>query len=201
VTDDRDPVQDDDLVPVSVRLGQVVPPEDPEDWTRPLTWMAAAGLLAAPAVALIWFAIAPPYMPPDIVLSGVRWIEPASLGTLLLGCSIAVGAILAGATQQGPLRAFAGTVAAALFAAVVTVGIGAAMADVRSPNGMSPTLMHSLTAATAGVIGAGVASPLAAAFASASHRWLRVVGPGLIGAALALVLVSLMMPGAMPEAA
>jgi cysteinyl-tRNA synthetase len=36
---------DDDLVPVSVQLGNVVPPEDPEDWTRPLTWAAAAGML------------------------------------------------------------------------------------------------------------------------------------------------------------
>ena len=36
------------LVPVSVRLGNVVPPEDPEDWTQPLTWVAAAGMLAAP---------------------------------------------------------------------------------------------------------------------------------------------------------
>ena len=38
---------DEDLVPVSVRLGEVVPPEDPEDWTRPLTWVAALGMLAA----------------------------------------------------------------------------------------------------------------------------------------------------------
>ena len=43
--------EDDDDVPVSVRLGTVVPPEDPEDWTRPLTWVAAVGMLAAPAVA------------------------------------------------------------------------------------------------------------------------------------------------------
>ena len=51
---------DDDLVPVSVRLGAVVPPEDPEDWTRPLTWVAALGMLAAPIVAVAWFVIAPP---------------------------------------------------------------------------------------------------------------------------------------------
>ena len=51
---------DDDLVPVSVRLGEVVPPDDPEDWTRPLTWVAAIGMLAAPAVALAWYAVAPP---------------------------------------------------------------------------------------------------------------------------------------------
>jgi len=52
--------EDDDDVPVSVRLGTVVPPEDPEDWTRPLTWVAAVGMLAAPAVAAAWFVIAPP---------------------------------------------------------------------------------------------------------------------------------------------
>ena len=51
---------DDDLVPVSVRLGEVVPPEDPEDWTRPLTWVVALGMLAGPAVAFAWFALAPP---------------------------------------------------------------------------------------------------------------------------------------------
>ena len=43
---------DDDVVPVSVRLGEVVPPEDPEDWTRPLTWVAAGGMLVGPIVAL-----------------------------------------------------------------------------------------------------------------------------------------------------
>ena len=46
---------DDDLVPISVRLGEVVPPEDPEDWTRPLTWVAAFGMLAGPLIALAWF--------------------------------------------------------------------------------------------------------------------------------------------------
>jgi hypothetical protein len=51
---------DEDLVPVSVRLGEVVPPEDPEDWTRPLTWVAALGMLAAPILVLGWFLAAPP---------------------------------------------------------------------------------------------------------------------------------------------
>ena len=55
---------DDELVPVSVRLGNVVPPEDPEDWTQPLTWVAAAGMLAAPLVALLWFWLFPPADPP-----------------------------------------------------------------------------------------------------------------------------------------
>ncbi|HEX6129281.1 MAG TPA: hypothetical protein VF071_09700, partial [Candidatus Limnocylindria bacterium] len=50
----------DDLVPVSVRLGEVVPPEDPEDWTKPLTWVAAAGMLLGPLVALGWFVAARP---------------------------------------------------------------------------------------------------------------------------------------------
>src|SRR3990170_7504067 len=53
-------VTDDDLVPVSVRLGNVVPPEDPEDWTRPLTWVVAFGMLAGPLVAFGWFVVAPP---------------------------------------------------------------------------------------------------------------------------------------------
>ena len=38
----------------------MVPPEEPEDWTRPLTWVAALGILAGPAVTLAWFWISPP---------------------------------------------------------------------------------------------------------------------------------------------
>ena len=177
----RPRADEDDLVPVSVRLGQVVPPEDPEDWTRPLTWVAAAGLLAAPVVAFVWFALAPPYVPPDIIASGRNWPEPASLGTLLLACTVPFGAALAGATQQGAVRAFAGTLAAGLFAAVVTVAVGAAMAVERSPNGMSPTLMHALAASIGGMAGAAAASLLSARVASAG-RLLRVLGPGLVGA-------------------
>ena len=77
----------DDLVPVSVRLGEVVPPEDPEDWTKPLTWVAAAGMLLGPIVALAWFALAPPSSP-----------GPVQPGSVLLAAAIAAGATLTGAT-------------------------------------------------------------------------------------------------------
>ncbi len=59
VTDSGEP-EADDLVPVSVRLGTVVPPEDPEDWTRPLTWVAAIGMLAAPAILVGWYLLVAP---------------------------------------------------------------------------------------------------------------------------------------------
>ena len=48
------PAAEEEEVPVSVRLGGVVPPEDPEDWSRPLTWVAAIGMLAGPLAAVAW---------------------------------------------------------------------------------------------------------------------------------------------------
>ena len=72
---------DDDLVPVSVRLGQVVPPEDPEDWTRPLTWIAALGMLAGPIAAAAWFLLVGPTEP-----------YPPTLGTYLVAMLLAAGA-------------------------------------------------------------------------------------------------------------
>ena len=94
---------DDELVPISVRLGQVVPPEDPEDWTQPLTWVAAAGMLAAPLVALLWFWLFPP-----------ADADALTLGTILVATALALGGVLTGATQQGGLRASTATVAAGL---------------------------------------------------------------------------------------
>ena len=91
---------DDDLVPISVRLGEVVPPEDPEDWTQPLTWAAAAGMLLAPLVALTWFALSPPAA-----------ADHPTAGTWLLAVSLAIGAVVTGATQQGWLRAATATAA------------------------------------------------------------------------------------------
>ena len=85
----------DDLVPVSVRLGEVVPPEDPEDWTRPLTWVAAFGMLAGPIVALAWFVVAPPE-------NAAAALPP----TYLVATSLAAGAAVTGATQVGAARAF-----------------------------------------------------------------------------------------------
>jgi hypothetical protein len=171
----------DDLVPVSVRLGEVVPPEDPEDWTKPLTWMAAAGMLLGPLAALGWFWLAPPVS------------SDPDAGTRLLAVAVAFGAALTGATQQGRLRAWTGTVAAALFAALVVIVVGAAMAGERQVGQASPTLAHAFAAAMAGLAGAVAASPLAALLARASMRWPRLLVPGAAAVAVAALLVGLLM--------
>jgi hypothetical protein len=169
---------EDDLVPVSVRLGEVVPPEDPEDWTQPLTWMAALGMLLGPAVAVGWFLLAPP-----------EGATQPTLGTWLLAVALALGSVVTGATQQGWLRATTATAAAALFAALVTVIAGAAMAGERQVGEASPALAQAFGAAVAGLAGAVASTPLAAALAAVNGRWMRVLGPGAVAAAMALLLV------------
>lgn len=158
---------DDALVPVSVRLGNVVPPEDPEDWTQPLTWAAAAGMLAAPVVALLWFWVLPP-TEADVLM----------LGTVLVATALSVGGVLTGATQQGGLRASTATVAAGLFAGLATVIVGLLMAGERQTGAASPTLAQAFGASLAGLAGCVAASPLAARFASVSKRLPRLLGPG-----------------------
>ena len=160
---------DDDLVPVSVRLGDVVPPEDPEDWTRPLTWMAAAGMLVAPALAIGWFAVARP-------TDG----EPQPL-TWVLAATVAVGAALTGASQAGRGWAFAGALGAGLFGALATVIIGLALSGERQVGAPSPPLAHAILASGAGVAGAGVASfvaSLASPLASRGMRWALAAAAG-----------------------
>ena len=171
----------DDLVPVSVRLGTVVPPEDPEDWTRPLTWAAATGMLGAPLVALTWFWLAAP--------DGTN--APA-VGTFLVAVVLAAGASLAGATQQGAARAFAGTLAAALFASLVTVAVGLMIAGERQFGVASPTLGHAVAASVAGLAGALPAGLLGLRLADWPSRRTRILAPAAIGAGVALVVVPLL---------
>jgi len=180
---DRPPdrVPDDDLVPVSVRLGEVVPPDDPEDWTQPLTWVAAAGMLAAPLVALLWFWLAPP--------GGAKSPAP---GTWLVACTLAVGAALAGGTQQGRLRSFAGTLAAGLFAALATVAVGLVTAGERQLGIASPTLAHAVAAVLAGLAGALPAAVLAPQLATVRSRRARVLAPSAIAAGVAALVVPLL---------
>lgn len=173
--------ESDDLVPISVRLGTVVPPEDPEDWTRPLTWVAATGMLIGPLVALLWFWFTPPR-------DGVA----ARPGTWLVALGVAGGAAAVGGTQIGRLRAFAGTLAAALFAAVVVVLIGAALAGERQVEVASPTLAHALAAAAAGVAGAAVASLLAPLLARWRSRPGRSAVAGVIACAIAAAVVPIL---------
>jgi hypothetical protein len=172
-------VTDDDLVPVSVRLGEVVPPEDPEDWTRPLTWMAATGMLAAPLLALAWFILA---RPGDGAPYPLTWI---------LAAALAGGAALTGASQTGRAWAFAGTLGGGLFGALVTVLIGLALAGGRQVGVASPTLAHAFIAALAGLAGAGVASLVAAVAAGSGPRLLRWLAAGAAGVVAVGVVASI----------
>jgi hypothetical protein len=167
--------QDDDVVPVSLRLGEVVPPEDPEDWTRPLTWVAALGMLAGPITALAWFVIAPP-----------AESHPALPATYAVAALVTGGAAATGATQLGWARAGTATIGAGLFAALVVIVLGVIAADERQVGVASPTLAHAFGAAVAGVTGAGVAGLIAAAVAPLRSRLVRLLPaliPGIVVAA------------------
>lgn len=171
---------DDDLIPVSVRLGEVVPPDDPEDWSQPLTWVAAAGLLGPPLVALLWFWLAPP-----------GTATAPALGTWLVAAVLVTGAAMAGATQQGSLRSVVGTVAAGLFASLGTVAAGVLTAGERQVGAASPTLAHAVAAVLAGLAGVAAASPLAALLAMHRLRLHRVLAPAAVGVAVSLLVVPL----------
>ena len=171
--------KDEDLVPVSVRLGTVVPPEDPEDWTRPLTWVAALGMLAAPAVAMAWYALSAP-------VDSAR----ALTGTWAVALTLALGAAAAGGTQLGRLRAVTGTLGAALLAAVLVVGAGAVSAGGRQVAAASPTLAHSMGAALAGVAGAVAA----AAVGGVTAGWLTRLRRGLAAGAIGALVTALVLP-------
>jgi hypothetical protein len=176
---------DDDLVPVSVRLGAVVPPEDPEDWTRPLTWVAALGMLAAPLAALAWFAIAPPAQS-----------QQALPPTYLVAALLAAGAAATGATQQGIARAATATLGAALFASLVVVILGAVMAGERQLDAASPTLAHAFAASLGGVAGSAAGSVVAGAVARLFPRPVRFLLALVAGTAIATLVVGALLPAA-----
>lgn len=173
--------EDHESVPISIRLGTVVPPEDPEDWTRPLTWVAALGMLAGPIVALLWFVIAPP-------ASGDRLLP----GTVLLAAAVVVGGLVTGVTQIGPVRVFAGTLGAALFAALVVVIVGAALAGERQVGSASPSLGHAFVAAAGGLAGALVAAFVAPALAGVRAWGRRILIPGVVGVVVAFGVAQLL---------
>ena len=171
----------DDDVPVSVRLGTVVPPEDPEDWTQPLTWVAAIGMLAAPLTALVWFWAA---RPTTTTPSGMTWV---------LASVLVAGASLTGATQIGRARAFAGTLGTALFGALATVIVGVVLAGERQVGSASPTLAQAFLGGMSGLAGAAAASVLAPALARQRSRVIRFVPPAVIGSVVALLIVGLLL--------
>lgn len=173
----------DDLVPASVRLGNVVPPEDPEDWTRPLTWVAALGMLAAPLLTLAWYIAAPPL--------DARSATPLTAG---VAGALAAGAAATGATQIGGVRAGTATLGAALFGALAVILLGVVMAGERQVGSASPTLAHAFVAAVAGVAGAALAAIVAAVVARLRSRWLRLLPPLLAGVAVAVGVVGVLLP-------
>jgi hypothetical protein len=173
-------VTDDDLVPVSVRLGQVVPPEDPEDWTRPLTWVAALGMLAGPIAVLAWFLLAPP-----TGSSG----DAGPFGPLAAAI-LAGGAAVVGATQVGATRASTATLGAALFGALVAVAIGVGFAGERQIDAASSTVEHAFATAIGGVGGAAAAALASIPLARLPSRLARSLPAAGIGAAVAATTVS-----------
>ncbi|MDQ4035623.1 MAG: hypothetical protein M3153_06800 [Chloroflexota bacterium] len=174
---------DDDLVPISVRLGEVVPPEDPEDWTRPLTWVAALGMLAGPILTLGWFLVAPP----------AEWRGALPL-TYLVGAVLAAGAVATGATQIGSARAGTATLGAGLFGALVTIVLGVVMAGERQVGTASPTLAHAFVASLAGGAGAAAAAIVAAIVARLRSRIVRFATSLAVGIAAAIGLVAVLLP-------
>lgn len=175
---------EDDLVPISVRLGEVVPPEDPEDWTRPLTWVVAVGMLLAPLAALAWFLVAPP-----------TTADAPLPATLLVASLLAAGAAVSGATQLSVARAWTTTLGAGLFAALVLVILGVVMAGERQVGAASPTLGHAFAAAVSGLAGAAAAALVAALVAGRIPRPLRGLVAAVPGALVAAGVVVLVLPG------
>jgi hypothetical protein len=159
-----------DNVPPSVRLGEVVPPEDPEDWGRPLTWVVAAGMLVAPVVGAGWFLAAAPTDP-----------TTALTGTSALAAVLAGGAATTGATQRGLRRAGFTTIGAGLFGALGLVVAGSVVAD-------GASLGVATAAAVGGGLGTVPAAGLAALLADAG-RARRFLSPALAGAATAVIAV------------
>jgi hypothetical protein len=179
-TPSPEPGSDEDIVPVSVRLGTVVPPEDPEDWGKPLTWAAAAGMLLGPVAALCWFWLAPPLA-----------TDAPVPGTWIVAVGLVVGASLTGATQRGAVRATVATLGAALFAALATVVVGAVTAGDGQVGAAPPTLAHAFAASVAGTIGAVAAGLLAWPLADLRSRVPRVVAPTAAGGGAAILVVAL----------
>lgn len=174
----------DESVPISVRLGEVVPPEDPEDWTRPLTWVAALGMLAGPILTLAWFVAAPP--------TDTSVALPA---TFMVAIALTAGAAATGATQIGVARTFTATLGAGLFGALVVIMLGVATAGERQVGTASPTLAHAFVAAASGLAGTAIGSIIAAVVAKLRSRIVRFLPAFLAGAACALVAVAALMSG------
>ncbi|MDQ2941996.1 MAG: hypothetical protein M3R05_07390 [Chloroflexota bacterium] len=175
------PEEGEDQVPVSVRLGTVVPPEDPEDWSRPLTWVAAVGMLAGPLAAVVWLEFARP--------TGSGSLVP---GAVTIAVALVAGAVVTGSTQISRSWAFAGTLGAGLFGALLTVLAGTVLAGERQFGVASPTLALSFLAAVAGTAGALTAALIAFGLADAARGWRRWLPSGALGIAAAVIVARLL---------
>lgn len=164
----------DDNRPPSVRLGEVVPPEDPENWGQPLTWIVAAGMLLAPLAGAIWFVLAAPTDPRNDVA-----------GTSALAVILALGAAITGATQRGMWRTFVTTIGAGLFNALGLVVVGTVLAS-------GGSLGVATVSAVAGVIATVPTAMLAALIAERAGWARRMLSPALAGGVTALVIVRLL---------
>lgn len=174
---------DDEPVPVSIRLGTVVPPEDPEDWTRPLTWVAALGMLAGPLLTLGWFVAAPP-----------TTAEAATPLTLAAAAAVAAGSAATGATQLGVARAWTATLGAGLFAGLAVIILGVVTAGERQAGVASPTLGHAVAAAFGGLAGAAGAAAVAAVVARLGSRIVRFGAAVAVGVVAAAAAVGALLP-------
>jgi len=174
------PAAEEEEVPVSVRLGGVVPPEDPEDWSRPLTWVAAIGMLAGPLAAVAWIVFARP--------GNASALLP---GTLFVAGALVAGAVLTGSTQIGRSWAFAGTLGAGLFGALLTVVAGTVLGGERQA-AASPALALSFAAAVGGAAGALGAAIAAFGLGDLLRRERRWLPSAAVGVVVALIVARLL---------
>jgi hypothetical protein len=173
---------EDEAVPVSVRLGTVVPPDDPEDWRRPLTWVAASGMLLAPVLVFLWAVIAPPAQSP----------HPAP-GQWVIAATLVIGGVLTGTTQLRPMWAAAATLGSALFGALLVVLYAVAVSPEIRVGSLSPYLAQALAGSAAGLAGALVAATLMPAFSRMRSRVRRGLAPAAIGIAVSALVVRLLL--------
>jgi hypothetical protein len=174
----------DEQIPISVRLGTVVPPEDPEDWTRPLTWVAAIGMLSGPLAALAWLGLAPPTASGSLLP-----------GAVAISLALVAGAVLTGSTQIGRSWVFAGTLGAGLFGALLTVVAGTLLSGERQVGVASPSLALAFLAAVGGAAGAVVAALTALALSDLVRPGRRWLPSATAGIAAALIVIRLLASG------
>lgn len=162
----------------------MIPPEDPEDWRRRLTWQIAAGMLAAPLASLAWFLGWPPSSASEPMIA-----------TYLVASILAGGSALAGSTQRGSIRTMLATVGVGLFEALGVVLVASIVTGGRAVGEATPEVAQGLTAALAGMGGALAAASLGALLADRATAMRRFASPALAGAITAVIFVGVLLPG------